>query len=200
MVPDRAGGGLGLGLTIVRRLIELPEGRVEANSRGAGMGSEFMVRLPLMDAVPDILPAAQRPQPTVAGLKVLLVEDSPDGAEMMAAALEMLGCHVAVAHDGLAALAAVATDCPDVGLLDIGLPGINRHTLVLHAENDRFLEDVCQLVGPTLRSWDAVVLVTCGAARVGIAQRLRARHINLPLQADGGRSTWSRTPQWPCHT
>ena len=63
VVPDRAGGGLGLGLTIVRRLIELPEGRVEANSRGAGMGSEFMVRLPMMDAVPDILPARNGPSP-----------------------------------------------------------------------------------------------------------------------------------------
>ena len=62
----------------------------------------------------------------------------------------------------------------------------NRHTLVLHAENDRFLEDVCQLVGPTLRSGDAVAVVTCEATRVGIAQRLRARHINLPLLAARG--------------
>ena len=96
---------------------------MEANSHGAGMGSEFVVRLPVMDAVQDILPAPQRPLPTAAGLKVLLVEDSADGAEMMAAALEMLGCDVAIAHDGPAALAAVAMDCPDVGLLDIGLPG-----------------------------------------------------------------------------
>ena len=62
-----------------------------------------------------------------------------------------------------------------------------RHTLVLHTENDRFLEDVCQLVGPTLRSGDPVVVATCEATRVGIARRLRARHSNLPLLADGGQ-------------
>jgi DNA-binding NarL/FixJ family response regulator len=63
----------------------------------------------------------------------------------------------------------------------------NRHTLVLHAENDRFLEDVCQLVGPTLRSGDPVVVVTCEATRVGIAQCLRGRHINPSLVADRGQ-------------
>jgi CheY-like chemotaxis protein len=62
----------------------------------------------------------------------------------------------------------------------------NRHTLVLHGENDRFLDEVCQLVGPTLRSGSPVVVVTCEATRVGIARGLRARHINLPLLADRG--------------
>jgi len=62
----------------------------------------------------------------------------------------------------------------------------NRHTLVLHAEDDRFLEEVCQLVGPTLRSGNPVVVVTCEATRVGIARRLRARHIDLPVLADRG--------------
>jgi signal transduction histidine kinase/ActR/RegA family two-component response regulator len=147
--PDRAGGGLGLGLTIVRRLIELHKGRVEANSRGAGMGSEFVVRLPVMDAVQDILPGAQRPQPTVAGLKVLLVEDSPDGAQMMAAALEMLGCHVTIAHDGLAALAAVATDCPDVGLVDIGLPGMSGYELAAKLRAGGFCPPSVKLVAVT---------------------------------------------------
>ena len=74
--PDRAGGGLGLGLTIVRRLIELHEGRVEAKSKGMGMGSEFVVRLPVLDAVQDDHTAPLRPQRAAAGLKVLLVEDS----------------------------------------------------------------------------------------------------------------------------
>ena len=93
------------------------------------MGSEFVVRLPLLDAVQDNHTAPQRPQRIIAGLKVLLVEDSADAAEMMAGALEMLGHQVAVAHDGPAALAAVATDCPDVGLLDIGLPGMSGYDL-----------------------------------------------------------------------
>jgi CheY-like chemotaxis protein len=63
----------------------------------------------------------------------------------------------------------------------------NRHTLVLHAEDGRFLDEVGQLVGPTLRSGNPVVVVTCEATRVGLAQRLRARHINLPLMADRGQ-------------
>jgi CheY-like chemotaxis protein len=63
----------------------------------------------------------------------------------------------------------------------------NWHTLVLHAEDGRFLDEVCQLVGPTLRSGNPVVVVTCEATRVGIARRLRARHINLPLMADRGQ-------------
>src|SRR5436189_4149449 len=61
-----------------------------------------------------------------------------------------------------------------------------RHTLVLHAEDDGVFEDVCQLVAPMLRSGNPVVVVTCEATRAGIARRLRARHINLPLLADRG--------------
>ncbi len=147
--PDRAGGGLGLGLTIVRRLIELHGGRVEAKSEGVGMGSEFMVRLPVLDAVQDAPPPPQRPQLTTAGLKVLLVEDSPDSAEMMAGALEMLGCHVAIAHDGPAALAAVATDCPDVGLLDIGLPGMSGYELAAKLRAGGFCPPSLKLVAVT---------------------------------------------------
>jgi signal transduction histidine kinase/ActR/RegA family two-component response regulator len=160
--PDRAGGGLGLGLTIVRRLIELHEGRVEAKSEGAGMGSEFVVRLPVMDAVQDILPAPQRPHPTAAGLKVLLVEDSPDAAEMMAGALEMLGCHVAVAHDAPAALAAVATDCPDVGLLDIGLPGMSGYELAAKLRAGGFCPPSLKLVALTGYAKDPEALAAAG--------------------------------------
>ena len=160
--PDRAGGGLGLGLTIVRRLIELHEGRVEAKSEGVGMGSEFVVRLPVLDGVQDASPPPQRPHPTTAGLKVLLVEDSPDAAEMMAAALEMLGCHVAVAHDGPAALAAVATDCPDVGLLDIGLPGMSGYELAAKLRAGGFCHPSLKLVAVTGYAKDPEALAAAG--------------------------------------
>jgi CheY-like chemotaxis protein len=161
--PDRAEGGLGLGLTIVRRLIERHEGRVEAKSEGVRMGSEFVVRLPVLDAVQDAPPAPQRPRPTTAGLKVLLVEDSPDAAEMMAGALEMLGCHVAIAHDGPAAMAAVATDCPDVGLLDIvGLPGMSGYELAAKLRAGGFCPPSLKLVAVTGYAKDAEALAAAG--------------------------------------
>jgi CheY-like chemotaxis protein len=160
--PDRAGGGLGLGLTIVRRLMELHDGRVDANSEGLGMGSEFVLRLPVLDAVQDAPTAPQRPQPTTAGLKVLLVEDSADGAEMMASALEMLGCDVAIAHDGVAALAAVATDCPDVGLLDIGLPGMSGYELAAKLRTGGFCPPSVKLIAVTGYAKDREALAAAG--------------------------------------
>ena len=160
--PDRAEGGLGLGLTIVRRLIELHEGRVDATSEGIGLGSEFVLRLPALDAAPDNDAAPPRPQVTTAGLKVLLVEDSSDAAEMMAGALEMLGCHVAVAHDGPAALAAVATDCPDVGLLDIGLPGMSGYELAAKLRAGGFCTPSLKLVAVTGYSKDPEALAAAG--------------------------------------
>jgi CheY-like chemotaxis protein len=146
----------------VRRLIELHEGRVEAKSEGVGMGSEFVVRLPVLDAVEDTPLAPQPPQPTTAGLKVLLVEDSADAAEMMAGALEMLGCHVAIAHDGPAALAAVATDCPDVGLLDIGLPGMNGYELAAKLRAGGFCPPSVKLVAVTGYAKDPEALAAAG--------------------------------------
>jgi len=160
--PDRAGGGLGLGLTIVRRLIELHEGRVEANSEGVGMGSEFVVRLPALDGVEDAPLPPQRLQPTTAGLKVLLVEDSPDAAEMMAGALEMLGCDVAIAHDGPAALAAVLRDCPDVGLLDIGLPGMSGYELAAKLRAGGFCPPSLKLIAVTGYAKDPEALAAAG--------------------------------------
>jgi signal transduction histidine kinase/ActR/RegA family two-component response regulator len=159
--PDRAGGGLGLGLTIVRRLIELHDGRVEAKSEGVGMGSEFVVRLPALDAVPETPTAPPRPSSTV-GLKVLLVEDSADAAEMMAGALEMLGCHVAVAHDGPAALAAVAADRPDVGLLDIGLPGMSGYELAAKLRAGGFCPPSVKLLAITGYAKDSEALAAAG--------------------------------------
>jgi CheY-like chemotaxis protein len=115
-----------------------------------------------MGAVQDILPAAQRPQPIIAGLKVLLVEDSADGAEMMAAALEMLGCHVAIAHDGPAALAAVATDCPEVGLLDIGLPGMSGYELATKLRAGGFCPASLKLIAVTGYANDREALAAAG--------------------------------------
>ena len=154
---DRAGGGLGLGLTIVRELIELHGGRVEATSDGPGSGSEFVLHLPVVDVGPAS-ESAQQPSQLLVGLKVLLVEDSADAAEVMAAALEMLRCHVVVAHNAPEALAAIATDCPDVGLLDIGLPGMTGYQLATRLRAEGFCTPSLKLVAMTGYAKDADAL------------------------------------------
>jgi PAS domain S-box-containing protein len=131
-----AQGGLGVGLNLVRRLVELHGGRVTAYSAGLGQGSRFTVILPLeavqADAPPAGAPAevpahaagaaAPAPAPIGDGLRILVVDDNADAAEMLQAVLEMSGHAVAVAYDGNAALARAASFRPDAVFLDIGLP------------------------------------------------------------------------------
>jgi CheY-like chemotaxis protein len=127
---DRAQGGLGIGLTLVRRLVELHGGKVEVHSEGLGHGSEFVVRLPLPEqpaavpaAEPDAPAAAARPSPQ----RVLVVDDNRDAAESVALMLRLDGHDVRVAHDGPAALEAARSFRPEVVLLDIGLPRMSGH-------------------------------------------------------------------------
>jgi CheY-like chemotaxis protein len=120
--------GLGLGLTLVKSLVEMHGGRVDARSDGPGRGSEFIVRLPLApDAPPAAPPAADAPPATAAApaarsARVLVVDDSVDGAESLALLLRLAGYDVRVAHDGPTALRASAAARPEVVVLDIGLP------------------------------------------------------------------------------
>ena len=125
-----AQGGLGVGLNLVRRLVELHGGRVGAESGGGGQGSRFTVWLPLAQAVPPAVPAAAG-QPAAATavapanahtLRVLVVDDNLDAAQTLGALLEMSSYAVTLAHDGAAALAAAAATPPHVVFLDIGLP------------------------------------------------------------------------------
>jgi CheY-like chemotaxis protein len=119
-------GGLGIGLTLVRRLVEMHGGSVEAHSAGHGQGSEFTVRLPA-------LPESARPAPPEAtarpaagirpGRRVLLVDDNADAADSLAMVLRLAGHEVRAVHEGGAALEAARTFVPEVVLLDIGLPG-----------------------------------------------------------------------------
>jgi signal transduction histidine kinase/CheY-like chemotaxis protein/putative methionine-R-sulfoxide reductase with GAF domain len=132
---DRPRGGLGIGLTVVKRIVELHGGTVSARSDGPGQGSEFVVRLPLAppgeDEVDDeaglsgveALPAA------LAGLRVLVVDDNFEAATAMGDALEAIGCSARVVFDGPAALKAVGEFRPDLSLLDIGLPVMDGYTL-----------------------------------------------------------------------
>ncbi len=121
---DRAQGGLGLGLAIVRSLVELHEGSVTALSDGPGRGSEFVVRLPKVD-VPSPGPEAVAPHQAEApgrGRRVLVVDDNADAAMLLADALAERGYRTATAHDGPDALSLAARFRPHVALLDIGLP------------------------------------------------------------------------------
>lgn len=126
--PDRSQDGLGIGLTLVKTLVEMHGGRVEAHSAGLGRGSRFVVRLPiLIDAPapsvgPQLAAAAARPR-----RRILVVDDNRDSAESLALLLQMRGDETQTAFDGLEAVATAATFQPDVVLLDLGLPKLNGY-------------------------------------------------------------------------
>jgi signal transduction histidine kinase/CheY-like chemotaxis protein len=124
--PDRAQGGLGIGLTLVRRLVELHEGTVTVRSAGPGQGSVFTVRLPAIAPVVSV--AAPRPEPPrPVPRRILIVEDNDDAREMLRIALEVSGHTVLEASSGDAGIAAVASAVPDVALIDVGLPGLDGY-------------------------------------------------------------------------
>lgn len=119
----RSEGGLGIGLTLVRSVVELHGGSVEAQSAGVGQGSTFVVRWPRGDR--SKRRAASEPsvsRPAVDSVRVLVVDDNVESAEMLASLLQAFGHDVAVAHDGASAIDAAQSCPPDVALLDIGLP------------------------------------------------------------------------------
>ena len=119
--PDAGPGGLGLGLTLVRRIAELHGGSVEAASDGPGRGSTFTVRLPAMTA-PPAPPRPARRASNGGRRRVLIVEDNADAREVLRFALEISGHEVHEAQDGPSGLAAILGLRPDVALVDIGLP------------------------------------------------------------------------------
>jgi PAS domain S-box-containing protein len=129
---ERSQGGLGIGLTLVRRLVEMHGGTVTAHSDGPGKGSEFIVRLPTLSPkqpLPGARAAGEGGEPVGAApqRRILVVDDNVDAAESLALLLRMEGHDVRVAHDGPAALAAVEADLPDLVFLDIGMPVMNGY-------------------------------------------------------------------------
>ncbi|VXB16387.1 ATP-binding protein [Massilia sp. 9I] len=128
--PDRSQGGLGLGLALVRNLVELQGGTVGCSSPGLGKGSTFVVTLPLLpESEPETLPAAAAPPANPAALKVLVVDDNVDAAETLGLLLAAHGHEVVIEHEPLRAIERARGVAPDVCLLDIGLPGIDGREL-----------------------------------------------------------------------
>jgi CheY-like chemotaxis protein len=124
----RSEGGLGVGLALARRLVEMHAGQIEARSQGANQGAEFTVRLPLVRAAQPVMgESSRRPTSESSLRRVLVVDDNEDSAETMAMVLALSGHDARVAHDGAAALETAASFRPHVVLLDIGLPGMNGY-------------------------------------------------------------------------
>ena len=124
---NRTGSGLGIGLALAKRLVELHEGRIEARSDGLGAGTTFLVDLPLMAGVRDAPPAAGPAPDVVVACRVLVAEDIPDAAEMMRLMLETMGHAVRIAADGVQAVAIAQEFEPQVALLDIGMPRMDGY-------------------------------------------------------------------------
>ncbi|MCA9708104.1 MAG: response regulator [Myxococcales bacterium] len=125
---DRAAGGIGVGLTLVRRIVELHDGRVAAHSDGPGRGSEFQVWLPAASSN-EAQPGPERTEaiPTPAARRILVVDDNEDAAEMLALVLRKRGYEVELAFDGAQALRVVQEGGAEVVLLDIGLPDMDGY-------------------------------------------------------------------------
>lgn len=149
---ERSQGGLGIGLSLVRRLVELHGGSVSAYSAGRDQGSTFTVRLPLRQAENAPEGLAQAVRDGEKPLRILVVDDNVDAADSLAALLEMLGHSTRVAIDGVQGLAAAREFAPQLAFLDIGLPGMSGHEL---ARAIRQAEDMAPMLLVALTGWGA---------------------------------------------
>jgi PAS domain S-box-containing protein len=139
----RSEGGLGIGLTLVRRLVEMHEGTVEAHSHGLGTGSQFVVRLPSLEASAEspAEPATQRiGQSGTNACRILVVDDNKDNANSLAKLLQFSGHEVQVSYDGLQGLEMARSHRPQIVLLDIGLPGMSGYEIAGHIRATSGLE------------------------------------------------------------
>ena len=149
---ERARGGLGIGLTLVRQLVEMHGGRIRVHSEGLGRGSEFVISVPVAEGIEAAAagPALAAPATRNRSLRILVVDDNCDGADMLALTLGILGHQVSTVYEPLKALAAAASFLPDVAFLDIGMPALNGYQL---AEMIRREPWASQLMLVALTGW-----------------------------------------------
>jgi CheY-like chemotaxis protein len=149
---SRTHEGLGIGLWLVRKLVEMHGGSVEATSAGVGKGSEFVVRLPIAaeQRSSESGPEAAVSEERLSGLLVLVVDDNRDAADSLGALLRSLGGEVRVAYDGPSALEMLADFRPDVALMDIGMPRMDGYEL---ARQVRERPDYRDIVLIALTGW-----------------------------------------------
>lgn len=122
----RNNGGLGIGLALARKLVEMHGGTIEASSPGEGLGSAFTIRIPVETAASEAIPRAAQP-PVQTQKRVLVVDDNEDSCEMLALLIRHMGGDVRTVTDGESAVQEAARYAPDIILLDIGLPGIDGY-------------------------------------------------------------------------
>jgi signal transduction histidine kinase/ActR/RegA family two-component response regulator len=153
---ELSGGGLGIGLSLVKGLVELHGGTVEAKSAGSGQGSEFIVRLPL---AATMLSAAEPPvlaalSPQRDSVRVLVADDNRDAADSLALLLSLAGHEVRVAHNGCIALQVAQTFLPHAAVLDIGMPGLDGYDVAQELRHAAWGADIC-LIALTGRGRDS---------------------------------------------
>jgi CheY-like chemotaxis protein len=180
---ERADGGLGIGLTLARKLIELHEGRIEARSAGRGKGTEFLIHLPSIAATPALRASApHRHSDATASCRVLIADDNHDAAVSLSMLLQAMGHDTRVVHDGIEALEEAEIFRPDIVLLDIGMPRLDGY------------ETARRLVA---RPWAAATQIVAVTGWGQEADRQRAkeagfhRHLVKPVDLDALRDVMS---------
>jgi signal transduction histidine kinase/DNA-binding response OmpR family regulator len=136
---DRSQGGLGVGLAVVRRLIELHQGEVDIMSDGPGLGTEVSIRLPCISEVVQQTSVQAAPPAARGGKRILIVDDNADAAESIAVLMQIEGHEVKTVTDAMQALACLDEFAPQVAIIDIGLPGMNGYELAAGIRANRSL-------------------------------------------------------------
>jgi CheY-like chemotaxis protein len=185
---DRSEGGLGLGLALVKGLVELHGGEVRAESSGLGQGAEFTVSLPIgvTPAETVSIPTFPEAVEALGPMRVLVVEDNEDAAETFRDLLELFGCEVEVAYSGPAGLEAARRFLPGAVLCDIGLPGLNGYEVA------KALRQIPELAR-------ALLVAVTGYGQEEDRQRAREAgfdlHLTKPVQPAELEKLFARAPQ-----